>query len=81
MSACSSWCSDTVTVHFFQILPTGTEKKTRTPDEEANWVTAIHEAGHAIVGLESKSSASKVYKATIMKRGQALGHVSCFTFC
>ncbi|XP_048750757.2 ATP-dependent zinc metalloprotease YME1L1-like [Ostrea edulis] len=52
----------------------GTEKKTRTPDEEANWVTAIHEAGHAIVGLESKSSASKVYKATIMKRGQALGH-------
>ncbi|XP_061190954.1 ATP-dependent zinc metalloprotease YME1L-like [Saccostrea echinata] len=52
----------------------GAEKKTRTPDEEANWVTAIHEAGHAIVGLESKSSSSLVYKATIMKRGQALGH-------
>lgn len=57
---------------------TGAEKKTRTPDEQVNWTTAIHEAGHTIVGLETKTSAKNVYKVTIKSRrsNQSLGHVS-----
>lgn len=54
----------------------GSEKKTRTPDERVNWCTAIHEAGHTIVGMESKTSVTDVYKVTIKSRGgnHSLGH-------
>lgn len=63
---------------------TGSEKKTRTPDERVNWCTAIHEAGHTIVGMESKTSVTDVYKVTIKSRGgnHSLGHVSvCNLHC
>lgn len=63
---------------------TGSEKKTRTPDERVNWCTAIHEAGHTIVGMESRTSVTDVYKVTIKSRGgnHSLGHVSvCNLHC
>ncbi len=37
--------------------------------------TAFHEAGHAIVALNTPG-ASPIHKATIMPRGHALGMVS-----
>lgn len=57
-------------------IPTGAEKKTRTPDEEVNWTTAIHEAGHTIIGMETPTLQKHVYKVTIKSRNQSLGHVS-----
>lgn len=58
------------------LIPTGAEKKTRTPDEEVNWTTAIHEAGHTIIGMETPTLQKHVYKVTIKSRNQSLGHVS-----
>nr|XP_022312081.1 uncharacterized protein LOC111117309 [Crassostrea virginica] len=54
----------------------GSEKKTRTPDEEVNWSTAIHEAGHTLIGMESRTASMHVYKVTIKSRGgnHSLGH-------
>uniref|UniRef100_K1RGG0 YME1-like protein n=1 Tax=Magallana gigas TaxID=29159 RepID=K1RGG0_MAGGI len=52
----------------------GAEKKTRTPDEEVNWTTAIHEAGHTIIGMETPTLQKHVYKVTIKSRNQSLGH-------
>lgn len=60
----------------FPLIPTGAEKKTRTPDEEVNWTTAIHEAGHTIIGMETPTLQKHVYKVTIKSRNQSLGHVS-----
>lgn len=53
----------------------GPERKTRLPDEQANEITAYHEAGHAIVGYYTKES-SPLHKVTIMPRGSALGHTA-----
>lgn len=53
----------------------GPERKTRLPDEEANEITAYHEAGHAIVGYYTKE-ANPLHKVTIMPRGSSLGHTA-----
>lgn len=53
----------------------GPERKSRLPDEEANEITAYHEAGHAIVGYYTKD-ASVLHKVTIIPRGQSLGHTA-----
>lgn len=53
----------------------GPERKSRLPDEEANEITAYHEAGHAIVGYYTKESSS-LHKVTIMPRGASLGHTA-----
>lgn len=53
----------------------GPERKSRLPDEEANEITAYHEAGHAIVGYYTKD-ASALHKVTIIPRGQSLGHTA-----
>lgn len=53
----------------------GPEVKSRIPDEETNRVTAIHEAGHAIVGLYTKD-ADPLHKVTIIPRGESLGHTA-----
>lgn len=53
----------------------GPERKSRLPDEEANEITAYHEAGHAIVGYYTKES-SPLHKVTIMPRGPSLGHTA-----
>ena len=36
--------------------------------------TAIHESGHALVSLNNNSQISELYKVTIQKRGNSLGH-------
>lgn len=53
----------------------GPERKSRLPDEEANKITAYHEAGHTIVGFYTQD-ANPVHKVTIMPRGPALGHTA-----
>ncbi|WP_108624136.1 ATP-dependent zinc metalloprotease FtsH [Candidatus Similichlamydia epinepheli] len=50
----------------------GKERKSFELDQEARWTTAVHEAGHAIVG-KSLSHCDPVEKITIIPRGLALG--------
>ena len=51
----------------------GAERKSLVMTEEEKMLTAYHEAGHAIVGLNVV--AGSVHKATIIPRGRALGMV------
>ncbi|XP_014215977.1 ATP-dependent zinc metalloprotease YME1 homolog isoform X2 [Copidosoma floridanum] len=44
-------------------------------DEEANRITAYHEAGHALVAYFTKD-ATPLHKVTIIPRGQSMGHTS-----
>lgn len=53
----------------------GPEKKNRIPDEEANRITAYHEAGHALVAYYTKES-HPLHKVTIIPRGPSLGHTA-----
>lgn len=53
----------------------GPEKKHRIPDEEANKITAYHEAGHALVSYYTKDS-HPLHKVTIIPRGPSLGHTA-----
>ncbi|MDQ0474448.1 ATP-dependent zinc metalloprotease FtsH [Labrys wisconsinensis] len=52
----------------------GAERKTLAMSEEEKKLTAYHEAGHAIVGLNVPAGVP-VHKATIIPRGRALGMV------
>jgi cell division protease FtsH len=52
----------------------GAERKSMVMSEEEKKLTAYHEAGHAIVAIESPAS-DPVHKATIIPRGRALGMV------
>lgn len=42
-------------------------------NEKERWMTAYHEAGHAIVSLLDNKKNSKVHKISIIPRGRALG--------
>ncbi|KAG8182651.1 hypothetical protein JTE90_022474 [Oedothorax gibbosus] len=53
----------------------GPERKSRIPDEEANIITAYHEAGHALVAHYTKYS-HPLHKVTIIPRGPSLGHTA-----
>ncbi|XP_054707959.1 ATP-dependent zinc metalloprotease YME1L-like [Uloborus diversus] len=53
----------------------GPERKSRIPDEEANVITAYHEAGHALVAHYTKD-AHPLHKVTIIPRGPSLGHTA-----
>ncbi|GFW65015.1 ATP-dependent zinc metalloprotease YME1 homolog [Trichonephila clavipes] len=53
----------------------GPERKSRIPDEEANVITAYHEAGHALVAHYTKDS-HPLHKVTIIPRGPSLGHTA-----
>lgn len=53
----------------------GPERKSRIPDEEANIITAYHEAGHALVAHYTKDS-HPLHKVTIIPRGPSLGHTA-----
>lgn len=53
----------------------GPERKSRIPDEEANFITAYHEGGHAIVAHYTKD-AHPLHKVTIIPRGPSLGHTA-----
>ncbi len=50
----------------------GAERKSMVMKEEEKKLTAYHEAGHAIVGLNSPDH-DPVYKVSIIPRGRALG--------
>ncbi|MGB0907039.1 MAG: ATP-dependent zinc metalloprotease FtsH [Maricaulaceae bacterium] len=52
----------------------GAERRTLAMSEEEKAMTAYHEAGHAIVGLNMPGS-MPIHKATIIPRGRALGMV------
>ena len=52
----------------------GAERRSLSMTEEERAVTAYHEAGHAIVGLNMPGSLP-IHKATIIPRGRALGMV------
>ncbi|MDQ0390836.1 ATP-dependent zinc metalloprotease FtsH [Labrys monachus] len=52
----------------------GAERKTMAMSDEEKKLTAYHEAGHAIVGLNVPKGIP-VHKATIIPRGRALGMV------
>jgi len=50
----------------------GREKKSRVMDEADRWVSAYHEAGHALLGLVIPD-VDKPHKVTIIPRGPSLG--------
>jgi len=52
----------------------GAERRTLAMTEEEKEMTAYHEAGHAIVGMNMPGSLP-IHKATIIPRGRALGMV------
>lgn len=52
----------------------GAERRTLAMTDEEKAMTAYHEAGHAIVGLNMEGSLP-IHKATIIPRGRALGMV------
>ncbi len=52
----------------------GAERKSLVMTEEEKLLTAYHEGGHAIVGLNVPAS-DPIHKATIIPRGRALGMV------
>lgn len=51
----------------------GPAKKSKKYSEKERYMVAVHETGHAIVGLQLES-ADKVQKVTIIPRGQAGGY-------
>jgi len=52
----------------------GAERRTLAMSDEEKAMTAYHEAGHAVVGLNMEGSLP-IHKATIIPRGRALGMV------
>ena len=52
----------------------GAERKSLVMTEEEKALTAYHEGGHAIVGINVKAT-DPIHKATIIPRGRALGMV------
>jgi cell division protease FtsH len=51
----------------------GKESKTISPTEEDRKITAIHEAGHALITLMLPKETDPLHKVTITPRGKALG--------
>ncbi|GAB5387813.1 MAG: ATP-dependent zinc metalloprotease FtsH [Alphaproteobacteria bacterium] len=52
----------------------GVERRSMVMSDDEKKLTAYHEAGHALIGLEREDS-DPIYKATIIPRGRALGFV------
>ena len=52
----------------------GSERRSMVMSDNEKKLTAYHEAGHAIIGLNCKES-DPIHKATIIPRGRALGMV------
>ena len=53
----------------------GAERRSKVINDEDKRLTAYHEAGHAIVGMNVKIKNIKMHKATIIPRGMAGGMV------
>ncbi|KAK0372641.1 ATP-dependent metallopeptidase HflB [Colletotrichum limetticola] len=54
----------------------GAEKKSMVISQKEKEMTAYHEAGHALVSFYHESGPNKLYKVTILPRGQSLGHTA-----
>ncbi|KAK1968529.1 ATP-dependent metallopeptidase HflB [Colletotrichum sublineola] len=54
----------------------GAERKSMVIGEKEKEMTAYHEAGHALVSFYHESGPNKLYKVTILPRGQTLGHTA-----
>ncbi|WQF81877.1 Putative peptidase M41, AAA+ ATPase domain, ATPase, AAA-type, core, AAA ATPase, AAA+ lid [Colletotrichum destructivum] len=54
----------------------GAERKSMVIGEKEKEMTAYHEAGHALVSFYHESGPNKLYKVTILPRGQSLGHTA-----
>ncbi|KAK1595070.1 ATP-dependent metallopeptidase HflB [Colletotrichum navitas] len=54
----------------------GAERKNMVIGETEKEMTAYHEAGHALVSFYHESGPNKLYKVTILPRGQSLGHTA-----
>ena len=69
--------TNTIQQHSCKIFnDSGPARKNKVDDEETNWNTAYHEAGHTLVAFYTKD-AIPIHKVTILPRGKSLGHVSC----
>uniref|UniRef100_A0A915C4K5 AAA+ ATPase domain-containing protein n=1 Tax=Parascaris univalens TaxID=6257 RepID=A0A915C4K5_PARUN len=79
LKAASDGCPMVLMSHFEdardRVLMGPARLRGRLPDEEANRITAYHEAGHTLVGLFTKDSIP-LHKVTIIPRGQSLGHTA-----
>lgn len=53
----------------------GPAKTSRKVSDEIKWLTAVHESGHAVIGLKLKD-AMEVQKITIVPRGMAGGYTA-----
>ncbi len=53
----------------------GPAKTSRKVSDNVKWLTAVHESGHAVIGLKLKD-AMEVQKITIVPRGMAGGYTS-----
>ena len=53
----------------------GAERRSKVISDDDKKLTAYHEAGHAIVGMNVEIKNIKMHKATIIPRGRALGMV------
>ena len=53
----------------------GPAKTSRKVSDEVKWLTAVHESGHAVLGLKLKD-AMEVQKITIVPRGMAGGYTA-----
>ncbi len=53
----------------------GPAKVSRKVSDEIKWLTAVHESGHAVIGLKLKD-AMEVQKITIIPRGMAGGYTA-----
>lgn len=77
----ASWVSDKSFISETELLE-ARDKVTMGPSR-GSWLqsatqrrlTAVHEAGHAIVAFFLQPHAAPIHKATIVTRGNALGHV------
>ncbi|OLN92007.1 Mitochondrial inner membrane i-AAA protease supercomplex subunit YME1 [Colletotrichum chlorophyti] len=54
----------------------GAERKNMIIGQKEKEMTAYHEAGHALVSFFNRDSPNKLYKVTILPRGQSLGHTA-----
>ncbi|KAF5526458.1 Mitochondrial inner membrane i-AAA protease supercomplex subunit YME1 [Colletotrichum aenigma] len=54
----------------------GAERKSMVIGPKEKEMTAYHEAGHALVSFFNESGPNKLYKVTILPRGQSLGHTA-----
>ncbi|VDM39866.1 unnamed protein product [Toxocara canis] len=79
LKAASDGCPMVMMPHFEEardrVIMGPARLRGRLPDEEANRITAYHEAGHTLVGMFTKDSIP-LHKVTIIPRGQSLGHTA-----